>query len=204
MLSRLLANDKKTITLQYANKNEGTQLGRIELNDYPIVYDNIIYFSYSVSSSNNTLLIKSGQNTGDINKFAALFANDPNVSLNIVDVNKLQISDLTNYSSIFLYEISTIASGLISELQKFVNDGGTLTLIPSFSNNTNDYNNLLSALQSVTITEKDTVSIPFSEINYSHPLYNGVFKDNNKEQLQLPKIGKSSDFQQIKTFQNFR
>ncbi len=190
----LQANENKTITLQYANKNEGTQLGRIELNDYPIVYDNIIYFSYSVSSSNNTLLIKSGQNTGDINKFAALFANDPNVSLNIVDVNKLQISDFTNYSSIFLYEISTIASGLISELQKFVNDGGTLTLIPSFSNNTNDYNNLLSALQSVTITEKDTVSIPFSEINYSHPLYNGVFKDNNKEQLQLPKIGKRFRF----------
>lgn len=189
----LKANEKKMVSMQFVNNNPGTQLGKVEITDYPIVYDNDIYFSYFVKETNNALLIKSGQHTSDIRNFEALFMNDPNVTLDMVNDDRIQISNFKNYSSIFLYELSSISSGLAGELQKYVANGGNLTIIPSLSGNPVEFNNLLSALQAANYSSVDTVSIPIGEVAYSNSLFAGVFKEND-HQVQLPFIKKRFRF----------
>jgi len=189
----LKANERKIVSMQYANRNEGLQQGRIELTDYPIVYDNTIYFSYLVKSLNNALLIRSGQRSVDIRNFEALFANDMHVNLEITNEDRIQISNLKNYTAIFLYELGSISSGLSVELLKFVENGGTLTIIPPISGTMSDYNNLLTSLQAATFFDVDTVAIPIGEVAYKHPLFLGVFKvDDNK--VVLPSIKKRYRF----------
>jgi hypothetical protein len=192
----LQSNEKKTVSMQYSNQHEGAQLGKIEISDYPIVYDNSIFFSYNVSSANNSLLIKSGQRKPDTKNFEALFINDPHITLDIITDDRIQISNLKNYSSIFLYELENISSGLAEELQKFVDNGGNLTIIPSLRCNLLEYNSLFTLLQSATFANLDTVTIPIGEVAYSHPLFSGVFKGTDNK-VQLPSINKRYRFSVI-------
>ena len=183
----LAGNEKKVVTLQFTNINNGLQQGKIEINDYPIVYDNTIYFSYNVNNINNALLIKPGEVNTDTRNLEALFAKDEYIRLDIMRDDHLQISRLSNYSAIFLYQLTNISSGFSDELKKFTENGGTLVFIPSIPGNTNSYNAFLASLNASTFSNADTVKIPIGEINYDSPLYAGVFKKDG-EKVMLPSI----------------
>ncbi len=183
----LAAGEEKVVTLQYTNLNTGLQLGKVEITDYPIVYDNTLYFSYNVNSTQNSLLIKSGGPNSNTSNIEAIFSNDPYLKLDIADENRLQISRLSDYSTIIIYEIPTISTGLTDELKKYVANGGTLIFIPSIPGNIESYNTLLGSLKMPSISIKDTVEIPINEVSYSHQIYSGVFKKGS-EKVALPSI----------------
>ncbi|HNW50132.1 MAG TPA: BatA and WFA domain-containing protein [Prolixibacteraceae bacterium] len=183
----LAAHEKKAVTLKYTNLSQGLQLGRIEISDYPIVYDNAIYFSYHVNHEVSALLIKPGSINVDTKNIEALFANDPFIHLDVARDDRLQISQLGNYSAIFLYELADISSGLIGELKKYVGNGGVLAVIPAIPERVESYNSLLASLQSPALGAVDTVKIPVGEVFYDHPLYQGVFKEG-AEKVVMPSI----------------
>jgi hypothetical protein len=167
--------------------NHGLQQGRIEISDYPIVYDNTIFFSYNVNSVMNALLIKPGSTNVNSRNIEALFTGDEYIQLDVMCEDRLQISQLSNYSTIFLYELMNISSGLAGELKKYVENGGVLAIIPAIPCDIENYNSLLSALQSSTLEAIDTVEIPIGEVMYDHPLYASVFKEG-EEKVVLPLI----------------
>jgi hypothetical protein len=183
----IAAKEKKSITLKYTNLNQGLQQGRIEISDYPIVYDNTIYFSYDVNNLIHALLVKPGSTNVNTQNIEALFSGDEFVQMDVMRDDRLQISQLSNYSAIFLYELMNISSGLASELKKYVENGGVLTIIPAFPCNVENYNSLLSSLLSSELESVDTVKIPIGEVLYDHLLYRGVFKQG-EEKVVLPAI----------------
>jgi hypothetical protein len=182
----LAPGEEKIITLQYSNQNKGIQMGRIEISDYPIVYDNTIYLSYEVKSTLNALLIEQNHITSTDN-LQALFIKDEYINLNIGHSDKLQISSLSNYSIILLNELKTISSGIADELKKYIENGGTLVVIPNQQIETESYNNLFRLLNAPQITEADTLNIPISNIDYQHPLFSDVFRDE-EQKVTLPNI----------------
>lgn len=178
--------EQKIVPLQYTNTSKGLQLGRVEIADYPIVYDNNIYLAYHVRNSLNALLIQENENRTTKN-IKALFANDDYINLDIEQNDRLQISSLANYSTIFINELKTISSGLSEELNRFVKNGGTLVVIPNLLSDMENYNNLLASLNSPSLESLDTISIPIGEVAYQHPLFADVFKDENQK-VTLPEI----------------
>jgi hypothetical protein len=80
-----------------------------------------------------------------------------------------------------------ISSGLISELISYVEQGGTLALLPDRSGSFADYNKLLTSLNGPAVTSIDTASMGISEINLTHDLYNQVFK-KQEVNANLPKV----------------
>lgn len=194
----ITAGEEKIVTLQYTNLSTGLQLGYVEITDYPIVYDNNIFLAYEVKESLNALLIQQRENrtTRNIN---ALFSGDSYIHLDIERADRLQISSLENYSTIFLNELRTISSGLTDELVKFAQNGGTLVIIPDQNLDTESYNNLLSLLNSPTISHPDTIEIPIGDVAYKHQLFTDVFRDES-EKVSLPDIKyryRFSNIQQI-------
>lgn len=177
---------ESVIELNYTNNSEGIQLCRVELDDYPIIYDNSWFMSYRVLGKLNALGIA---NPGDEGSFflKALFANDELVNYDEFAENNIQISKLKNYQCIFLINNQTISSGLRSELKNFVNDGGTLVIFPRRMNNYEEYNSLLSTLNGKSISRFDTMALSISEINYNDQLYRDVFKKKEAE-ADLPQI----------------
>ncbi len=172
--------------LNYTNNSQGIQLCKIELDDYPIVFDNSYFMSYQVRGKLRALGILNPQNNGS-NYLKALFAADELISYDEVPENNVQISQLKDYQCIFLINNQNISSGLKSELTSFVERGGTLVVFPNKMNSYEEYNALLGALNGKTITGFDTISMGISEINYANELYRDVFK-KLEDEADLPVI----------------
>lgn len=182
----IISGEEKTIELQFTNQSTGIQSGRIEITDYPITHDNTIYFTYDVKYKQKTLLVQKEENKLSQN-IKAIFANDNFVQLDIERADKLQISNLANYSTIFINELHNISTGLSDELTKFAQNGGTLVLIPAQNIEINNYNYLLTKLKTNTIYTTDSIQLPIDNVVYTNKLYDGVFKED-KQKVALPDI----------------
>lgn len=175
-----------TVELSYTNNSDGIQLCKVELDDYPIIYDNAWFMSYKVRGTLKALgIFNPSLNSSDYLK--ALFSEDELVSYDEYPESNVQIGQLKNYQCIFMLGNGHISSGLKSELISFVEQGGSLVLIPGRTGNTADFNALLTGLNGHTIAAYDTSSMSISEINYSHALYNEVFK-KQEDNADLPLI----------------
>ncbi|MCF8361985.1 MAG: BatA domain-containing protein [Prolixibacteraceae bacterium] len=180
------AGSEQEVILEYINNSTGYQEARIEITDYPIVYDNKLYLSYQVKESLDVLLIEQN-NTNASNNIRALFQNDSYINLETARTERLQISTLGSFSTIILNEPGQISTGLSDELTKFVANGGTLAIVPGQNIESANYNTLLGKLNTPTISTADTVEVPIGDINYSHELYNDVFNSDD-ENVDMPDI----------------
>ena len=176
----IAAQEESVQELSYTNNSQGIQLCKIELDDYPIIFDNSYFMSYRVRGKMHALGISNPQNNGT-DYLKALFADDELVSYEDVPENTVQVSQFKNYQCIFLINTQNISSGLKSELISFVERGGTLVVFPDKLKNYEEYNSLLSGLNGKTLVGFDTVSMAISEINYNHQLYREVFKKQENE-----------------------
>ncbi len=182
----ITGHEEPVIELNYTNSSAGIQLCKIELDDYPIIYDNSYFMSYQVRGKLQTLGIYNPLNNGS-GYLKALFTNDDLIGYDEYPENNIQISQLKNYQCIFLINNQKISSGLTSELTSFVKDGGSLVIFPEQLTNFDDYNALLTSLNGKTIAAFDTASMNISEISYNHQLYQDVFKKQEND-ADLPII----------------
>lgn len=181
----LSAGESKTIELNYTNLQQGLQLGRIEISDYPIVYDNNLFLAYQVKSELNTLVIHSRSKE---NKYwKALFGQDEFIKLSIERSDRLQISALNSYETIILDELNSISSGLASSLREYVLQGGSMVIIPGTSIDSANYAQFTKILSTSSYSLSDTIEIPINDVAYDHSLYADVFKTNS-EKVELPTI----------------
>lgn len=170
----IAGNEKTTIELNYSNNSGGIQLCKIELDDYPVLYDNSWFMSYRVQEKLNALGIYNPQNNGS-DYLKRLFADDELITYAEYPENNVQISQINKNPCIFLINNQNFSSGFINELNSFVKAGGTLAIFPEQLKNYQSYNDLLNKLQIKTIDFFDTASMSISAINFSHELFKDVF-----------------------------
>lgn len=182
----LSGNEETVVELNYTNNSAGLQLCKVSLDDYPVIYDNTYYLSYLVREKLNALGITKSNSKGP-DYLSDLFADDELIVYHHFPENNIQVSQLKDQQCIFLINNEQISSGLKNELVSWVNDGGSLAIFPENLKNYDSYNDLLSALNSKTISGFDTAAIGISEINYENELYRNVFKQPEKE-ADLPVI----------------
>jgi len=191
------AGEEKTIEMNFTNNSAGFQYGKVELDDYPLVYDNSYFFAYEVKGKVDVLGIF-GDGDPSAKYFNALFSDDELVNYEETSVNNLQISWIETKQCVFLVNLKDISSGLTDELTRFTENAGTLVIFPSDEAETDSYNALLSALHSNIITGKDTGSVQISEINYKDILFRDVFK-KEEDEADLPSVENTFRFTQKNT-----
>ena len=188
----IAGQEQSILELNYTNNSEGLQLCKAELDDYPIIYDNSYFLSYSVRGKLQALGITNDlENSSDFLK--TLFTNDELIAYDEFPENNVQISKLKNYQCIFLINNQKISSGFRNELFSFVKEGGSLVIFPNRKVNFEEYNDLFRSLNGKAIISADTASMGISEINYDHEIYREVFKKQENE----------ADLPVIKGFLNF-
>ncbi len=188
----IAGQEESIVELNYTNNSKGFQLCKVELDDYPIIYDNSYFLSYQVRGKLNALGIFNPQNNGS-NYLKALFTNDELIDYAEYPENNVQISQFKNTDCIFIINNQSISSGVKSELVSFVEAGGSLVIFPNKKVNLEEYNSLLAALNSKTIASFDTAIMGISTINYKHALYREVFKKQENE-VDLPVIKGYTNF----------
>jgi hypothetical protein len=170
------------VELPFTNNKNGVQQGVIEIDDYPLTFDDRFYFSYHVKPVIEVLSINgNGENVF----LRSLFFNDSLVNFENVQEGMLNYSNLPGYDLVILNELIQISSGLASETKQFVENGGNLLILPSLSSDLENYNTFLTQVNAGRISTVDTTRSPVSYINIDHPLYADVF-ENLPENMSFP------------------
>lgn len=186
------AGNKKNANISFTVKAKGINKGVLKIEDYPITYDDNFYFSFNAQTTINALVIN-GKETKTSGNFKSLMQND---SLFVFQENNESAIDYSVFSKtnmIVLNELSTLTSGLTSELQKFVNNGGSLVVFPNKKSDLESYNTAFQNLQLPQITKLDTVNTKTQSINFEQGLYEGVF-DKIDQRMDLPKVFEHFEF----------
>jgi hypothetical protein len=176
--------ETKEVILSYTNSETGIQFGKVEIPDYPISFDDEIYFAYSVSEVISILAI----NGHEYNEFlGSLFSNDTGFIFRNVSSKVLDYSVFSDYNLIILNELPSIASGLRQEIIRFVESGGSLVLLPYEKADLDSYNLFLSEMGESRYASKEEHAIKISSINLDHPIYTDVFEEV-PENINLPEV----------------
>ena len=181
------AGQEAEVELVYTNQQTGIQTGELEINDYPVSFDDKFYFSYYVSPVTKVLSINgNGQNVF----LNSLFGYDSTFVFRNADQGNLDYSSLASNQLIILDEADRISTGLVQELKRFVANGGSLAIFPSANVNIDNYREFLGTLGAEYYSEQDTARIKVSFIDTENPLYSDVF-DDLSENIDLPIVFKS-------------
>ncbi|PCJ26524.1 MAG: hypothetical protein COA97_05440 [Flavobacteriales bacterium] len=177
------ANDETIITLNYRNKTNGIQQGRVELRDSPVITDDIFYFSYSISENINILGIGNQENEIAL---SSIYSTDSVFNYSNYNITQLDYSIIKKSNLVVMYNLDEVNSGLSNVLKSFIDNGGSLLIFPSKTINYDSYKEFLSLLNVNYFTEIDTAKNKVREINLKHPVYANVFDGKPKGNLNLP------------------
>lgn len=177
---------ENTIELAFTNTQSGIQTGVLEINDYPVNFDDKFYFSYFVAPQVRVLSINQEGQSFYLN---SLFLGDTSIVFENIDVDQLDFSKVQNFDFVVLNGIENLSSGLRQEASRFLNGGGSLLIFPPLIFQDDSYNTFLKETRTANLQELDTTSQRVGMINLDHTLYSGVF-DDVPENVDLPQVNK--------------
>lgn len=180
------ANSEKNISITFTIKNEGLNYASLKLDDYPITFDDELFFTFNSKLTINTVFVN-GKEATTLPFFNSLFSGDSLFNYMQLSENSIDYSKFKNADLVILNEISDPSNGLISELNKFAQKGGNLVIIPSSKLNTAAYSPFYSALGLPNIATADTHALKLNKPDRNDPFFEGVFEKIDP-QLNLPLV----------------
>lgn len=179
------ANESQIVILNYTNKSEGIQQGKLELKDAPVTADDSFYFTYSIAKNIHILSIENEKNQTALN---SVYNTDSIFNFVHYGINQLDYSYIKKSNLVILHHLKEINSGLANAIKQFVDDGGSLLIFPSVDVDLNNYREFLSLINVNYYMGIDTVSTKVKTIQYKHPIFKNVFDEQPKGNIDLPKV----------------
>lgn len=181
------ANSKTEVLFSFECKTSENNFGSIKIEDYPITFDDELFFAFN-SKLNVYVCLINGKNTNSsANPFVSLFSTDSLFNLKTVNEQAIDYKLFSSSNVIILNELSEISSGLQSELLKFQSSGGCILLVPSNKIDVESYNKTLQTLNLPQLGMQDSSKIKTEPIDMANNFYAGVFEKVN-DKLNLPLV----------------
>lgn len=188
----LEAGETKDLPITLTLNQEGWYYGRIEIDDFPIVFDNNYYFSFEVRNKRKALLI------GEESYFeplVRLFNVTKNINYRIATPHNVSVEMFDSVTAFFLNQPEKMSQGIFDLLMQRVSNGAGLVL---FLGEPYDYlsqKNLLELFKLPTvgnpINQSDVVKI----VSLEHPFFQRSIVRVDKE-TQMPKVQSIRPFNQ--------
>ncbi len=182
--------------ITFSNTTAGKKMARLEIDDFPIVYDDRLFFTFEVREEFSAALIYSQQANPFLRK---LYQEDSLVKLNIYPDKSVDYSELSQQDLVVLDEINLLSSGLQNELENYVQNGGHLLIIPSANM---DINSWLSSLSCPNYRIINKIDTRLDELDKQNPFFDQVFEsqwstDRKNQKVDLPEIHQFYSFSNI-------
>lgn len=183
------AGSSQEISFSFTNNKPGSYSGFIEINDYPVTYDDVYYFTYSISPVLPVLCINSDSPDPYI---TSVYKVDSIIRLTNTPVRQIDLSSFSSYRLIILNRLTDLSSGLMQELVKYAKNGGSIVIIPSFDAPLAEQNQLLSSLGADIFTGINDSPVKLAKINTNHPIFKEVFEQGSlkSDNIDYPVINK--------------
>lgn len=173
------------VTLSFTAASQGWQKAEVTITDHPVIFDDRYYLSFPVKDRSDVLVI----NRNSLSPwYEALFQSGGFFHLTTTSDRQIDYGSLSAYQCIFVEGLSEIPSGLATELKKYVDNGGTLALIPDSSIDFNSYSQFLNTLQIASFSGVFMNNERITALNLDDPIFKGVFSSRNAitDQTDLP------------------
>jgi hypothetical protein len=166
------------VQMPFTNYDAGIHLGIVEITDYPVVFDDRFFFVYDVSEAIPVLSINGSDASPYLN---SLFGNDSSFVFTNNQVKNIDFNRLREYQLIILNELEKIPSGLMQELNSFLDAGGSILVIPAEKAELESYNEFFAGAgvnYYLPLTKQET---SVSEIDADNPVFADVFERTSSD-----------------------
>lgn len=160
-----------------------------EIESDDIEYDNRNYISINIPEKISVLILRDGITNPDFLTLALKTLPDNKIIFDIKDVNSTSSSNLNNYDVVIL---NSDSYANINQLKNYLEQGNSIIIIPTSNLNINSFNNLLNNLNlgrfDSYISTIDNVRTQFDKVDYDHPIFKDIFKNNQQRKFDSPII----------------
>lgn len=176
----LPAESSVTDTFYYKNTFAGIKKGRISISDFPVTFDNDLFFNYKIKESLNVGIFSESEETMYLDAF---FKENPYYKAHYFNVGNVDLAKWKNSDIILLNPNSTLSSGMIEQVENYLDQHKSLMI---FANQFELNRNLWESLE-ISFLELDTNPKIMASINGNADLFKNSFS-KSIEQLDLPKV----------------
>jgi len=176
----LKSQQSQEVMFKFTNKTHGWTIGKIEIADFPITFDNHFYFTYPVFSNIKVAII-GGDN---IDNFKAFFNSDSSFQASYFSSDNIPYSRLSSFEVIILNQIKNISSGLWTSLKNYASNGGTVIVIPSDTWKKENINSFLGDI-GFNIQGVDSHRLSMQINAFEQDFYEGLFSKKD-QQAKMP------------------
>lgn len=187
------ANQAADALITFTNTEPGFKQSRVVIEDYPIIFDDTYFFSYNVAAQIHVLNVH-GKGAQDPDPVVSVFGDDPYFTLTSVNEGNVDYGQLPNQQLVVLNQCDELSTGMISELQRFLQNGGSVLMLPSYSGKPETYNQLLTPLTSAAFGALFNSTLKADRINWEHYIYKDAFErpDGN---IEMPVVNRFYELQ---------
>ncbi len=165
--------DQPTIdTFQLNVTKTGWQTAQLEINDYPIRFDDSYFISFLVPDKIKVLVIYDQKPNP---KLQALYRGLSGFQADFTSASSVDYNHLDIYNLVVVQSLHELTSGMSSSLVNYVKSGKNLMIIPSENSDLESYNALLSSLRAGAFSKGETLPRDVGSINRKEQLFSDVF-----------------------------
>lgn len=193
-------------SISFTANGAGYHSGSLKITDYPIAFDDEFFFSYRIPEKINILAIHGNGESEYLNR---LFQNK--IAYEFQNTSDLQVdyAGFSNKHLIVLNGLKSVSSGLIQELKKFTQQGGSVLIFPSSQSDIASFKMLSTELKAGEYQAAQQIPQKVSKLNDAHRIYDDVF-EKKPEGIDLPSVksyltfkpGRDSRQEEIMRLQN--
>ncbi len=160
--------------------------GYVSVEDNSLEYDNTYYFSISKPEKTKITLI----GTTVKNEFLKKIYTEDHFDLISFEINTLDYNLIESQHTVILNELDEIPQSLIVTLKSFVENGGTVIMIPSEKSTPDNLTNFSSQFGRVLFEPIQNNKKLITRISFDHPVFRNVF-EKRTENFQYPNVATS-------------
>ncbi|MBD2752868.1 BatA domain-containing protein [Spirosoma validum] len=184
-----------TVSLNFNVTSKGYHRGRIVFEDFPITFDNQYYFVIEASPAVRVLHLfeqKASSSNRSTDYVDAVYSNDSLFVRRSFNAQNFDVGQLKETDIVVLEGVAQVNGTLRTELERFVRQGGSLTIIPPAVPDRNSYVPFLQGLGigSLQVTASPGLEpnpLPVADPDRRNPFFRDVFQQSyQSEPLNLP------------------
>ena len=180
------------VALSFSPESVGNMDGYVQINDDDLLADNRYYFSLKIPSGIKLLFIDENPS---VYLKAALesLSEQTDCNITIERYSSWTRQNFQNYDVLILSNFSLLDFSALQRLNNYLENGGSLLLIPGENTTPVEFNKIASSLHisstmiSLIKTNRNDEFYFLKEPDFNHPLFSGLFRTENPE-LSKPKF----------------
>ncbi len=161
---------------------DGPVNGSVSITDQSLLFDNNLYFSINDKTKIKVLSVRESNDA-----FLRKIYTTDEFDFVSQSVNQLDYNIIQEQNTIILNEIREIPGVLQTALKSFVENNGTLIVIPGNDIDRESYQSFFNQLNLGTISQRNNSEKQITTIHFDHPVFQNVF-ENQVANFQYPKV----------------